>query len=129
MTRRRKIDDAGFTLIESMVALVILGIAAVGIIRAVEAHVDGLRQLDQRTAARWVAENALAEARLGLAGSNAGSSNENTQMLQYRWTVTTRLSASEDPDLDLATIEVTPQGSDATMIVLRGFVDTGRVTI
>lgn len=124
MTPRRKTGEAGFTLIESMVALVILGIAAVGIVRAVEAHVDRLRQLDQRTAARWVAENALAEARLGASGIGT----DNTQMLQYRWTVTTRLSASEDPDLDLASIEVVPQGSGSPMLTLRGFVDSGRIS-
>lgn len=120
--------EAGFTLIESMVALVILGIAAVGIVQAVEAHVDRLRQLDQRTAARWVAENALAEARLGVTGPNANGGSTESQMLQYRWTVTTKLSASEDPDLDLATIEVTPQGTIGSMVTLRGFVDSGRVT-
>lgn len=124
MTAYRKTRETGFTLIESMVALVILGIAAVGIVQGVEAHVDRLRQLDQRTAALWVAENALAEARLGAPGLGT----DNTQMLQYRWTVTTRLSTSEDPDLSLATIEVAPQGTGSPMITLRGFVDSGRVS-
>ncbi len=85
---------------------------------------DRLRQLDQRTAALWVAENALAEARLGASLIGGG----NVQMLQYRWTVTTRMSASEDPDLNLATVEVAPQGTASPMVTLRGFVDSGRIT-
>ncbi|MGB7409033.1 MAG: type II secretion system minor pseudopilin GspI [Pontixanthobacter sp.] len=130
MKRGAKPQEAGFTLIESMVALVILGIAAVGIVQAVEAHVDRLRQLDQRTAARWVAENALAEARLQGGGSDTTIER---QMLQYRWRVTTRLSPSDDPDMDLVTIEVapanSPAGTDASMVTLRGFVDSGTITL
>ncbi len=128
MSVRRASSEAGFTLIESMVALVILGIAAVGIVRAVEAHVDRLGQLDQRTAARWVAENALAEARLNAGGAGAADTAIDRQMLQYRWTVQTRLTASEDPDMKLATITVMPQGSANSMVTLRGFVDSGTIT-
>ncbi|MGB3738704.1 MAG: type II secretion system minor pseudopilin GspI [Pontixanthobacter sp.] len=120
--------EAGFTLIESMVALVILGIAAVGIVQAVEAHVDRLRALDQRTAARWVAENALAEARLQAASGTIADSRVERPMLQYRWSVATALTPSEDPDMRLATITVMPQGSANSVVTLRGFVDSGTVT-
>lgn len=119
-----KASDAGFTLIESMVALVILGIASVGIIRAVEAHIDQLHQLDRRAAAQWVAENALAETRLGVPLSDQSE----IAMLEWRWSVRTRLARSEDPDLLLATVDVSPQGTSAPMITLRGFIDSGRIT-
>ncbi len=124
MTLRMKAGDAGFTLIESMVALVILGIAAVGIIRAVEAHIDQLHQLDRRAAAQWVAENALAEARLRVPGSETAD----VAMLEWRWSVRTRLTRSDDPDLSLATVDVSPQGTSAPIITLRGFVDSGRIS-
>lgn len=124
MTIRHEANDAGFTLIESMVALIILGIAAVGIIRAVEAHIDQLHQLDQRAAAQWVAENALAEARLGTTAQDEAA----TAMLEWTWSVRTRLTKSQDPDLMLATVEVSPQGSSASMVTLKGFVDSGRIT-
>ena len=120
--------DAGFTLIESMIALVILGIAAVGIVQAVEAHVDRLRQLDQRTAARWVAENALAEARLQSSNGTLADRSVERPMLQYRWRVDTAFTPSEDPDMRLATIRVMPRGSDDSIVTLRGFVDSGTVT-
>lgn len=124
MTIRDKANDVGFTLIESMVALIILGIAAVGIIRAVEAHIDQLHQLDQRAAAQWVAENALAEARLGTRAQDPTA----TAMLEWTWSVQTRLTKSQDPDLMLATVEVSPQGSNASMVTLTGFVDRGSIT-
>jgi general secretion pathway protein I len=116
--------EQGFTLIEAMVALVILGIASVGIVRAVEAHTDTLYRLEQRAAADWVAQNVLAEA--SLPGARADPSSE-ASMLGWRWRVRQSMSASEDPDLSLITIEVGPIGQEA-MVSLRGFVDKGTVT-
>ena len=117
-------DDRGFTLVESLVALVILGIAAVGIIGAVEAHVDRLRMLEERAAAQWVAENAMTEARLGI----GGAAEVARPMLGSNWSVITRLAPSDDPDLSLATVAVRAPGEDRPLVTLRGFVDTGRVT-
>ena len=118
--------ESGFTLIEAMVALVILGIAAVGIVQAIEAHVDRLRSLEQRAAAQWVAENALAEMRLGMPPGDAAS----VPMLAGTWSVRTRVEPSDDPDILLARIEVRPQGAaeGETMVTMRGFVDRGTIT-
>lgn len=117
--------EQGFTLIEAMVALVILGVASIGIVRAAEAHIDTLRQLERRAAAQWVAENALAEASLGL-GPLAGSSEQ--AMLNERWSVRLALRGSDDPDLQLATVTVAPAGSRDTLVTLRGFVDRGTIS-
>ena len=43
--------DAGFTLIEAMIALLILGIAAVGLSRATQGHIDLIRGLQSRASA------------------------------------------------------------------------------
>ncbi|MEO6092051.1 MAG: type II secretion system minor pseudopilin GspI [Novosphingobium sp.] len=116
----------GFTVIEAMVALVILGVAAVGIIRAIEAHVDALHGLEQRSAAQWVAENALAEAALGVRGTLPVSE---TTMLGSRWSVRISSRRSEDSDLRVATVDVAPAGrTGPPMVTLQGFVDAGTVT-
>lgn len=124
MTDRGTASESGFTLIEAMVAMVILAISAVGIIRAAEAHVDRLHALETRAAAQWVAENALAEARLGIAAAQ----DRSVTMLQGHWTVSTDFSRSDDPDLELATVSVMPQGVETPVITLRGFVDRGTIT-
>ena len=119
-------SQRGFTLIEAMVALAILGIAAVGIIRAAEAHIDTLHGLERRAAAQWAAENALAE--LSLEPRAVGNSNAEVAMLGWRWTVRIGLAGSADPDLQLATVRVGPAGTTDTLVTLRGFVDRGTIT-
>lgn len=116
---------AGFTLIEAMVALAILGIAAVGIVRAVEAHVDTTAALEQRAAAQWVAENALTELSLRSAREIAP---RDVEMLGARWSVRTEVSASEDPDVRMATVRVSPSGSSTPLVTMTSFVDAGTIT-
>lgn len=59
-------SDAGFTLIETLVALTVLAVGAMTILTAVERHARASGMLADRIVARWVAENALAATTLGL---------------------------------------------------------------
>ena len=54
----------GFTLVEVLIALAIVGIALAAGMRALGLSVDGSRALEQRTLALQAAENRLAELRL-----------------------------------------------------------------
>jgi len=122
MTGQPSSTDRGFTLIEAMVALAILGIAATGLIRAAEAHVDNLHALESRAAAAWVAENAMSEATLGLPTAR------DQTMLGFRWSVRTTRSASADPDLQQVTVEVSPAGGTMPLVTMHGFADHGTTT-
>lgn len=119
-------NDRGFTLIEALVALVIMGIAAAGLLRATEAHVDRVTGLEARAAALWVAENRLAELAL------ADSWPPEVDMLGRRWRITEHRAPGSDPDLvkvDLAVAEVSPASSGTrqpgSVVMLSGFIDTG----
>ena len=122
--------QAGFTLIEAMVAMVILGIASVGIVRAAEAHIDTLHALERRAAAQWVAENTMSELalRAGAEGGTGMGAMPEVEMLGWRWRVNVTLAGSEDPDLQLATVRVASAVSGETLVSLRGFVDRGTIT-
>lgn len=119
--------DRGFTLIEALVALVIMGIAAAGLLRATEAHVDRVAGLEARAAALWVAENRLAELQL------ADQWPAEVEMLGRRWRITEHRALSSDADLtkvNIAVSEVSPANSRSprapgSTATLSGFIDIG----
>jgi general secretion pathway protein I len=117
--------QAGFTLIEAMVAMAILAIASVGVMAAAETHIDTVRGLERRASAQMVAENALTEAEAGLP-LDTGNGREVT-MLAWRWQVRSLLRPSDDPDMRQIVIEVRAPGEVTPTVSLRGFVDAGTI--
>nr|WP_277991148.1 type II secretion system minor pseudopilin GspI [Sphingomonas panni] len=109
--------DSGFSLIEAMVALAVLAIATVGLIGAVEQHIDSTRGVERRAIAMWVAENRLADLEVGTPEANG----ETVDMLGRNWSVAVNRTATSDPALDRVTITVTPAGESAVMARLDGF--------
>lgn len=63
---KQSAHDAGFTLVEVMVALVVVAIVLPALLLTLSQQLDGLRYLDDRAHAQWVAANRLAELRLVL---------------------------------------------------------------
>ncbi|QFT61972.1 prepilin-type N-terminal cleavage/methylation domain-containing protein [Roseivivax sp. THAF30] len=63
--RPARAPDAGFTLIEALVAMTVLGFGAATLLTAAERHAAETRGLADRIVARWVAENALVSVQLG----------------------------------------------------------------
>lgn len=118
-------SEEGFSLIEALVALLILAIATTGLIRAAEAHVDSIRALETRAAAQLVAENRLVE--LGLPGAAGGAPAE-VEMLGHAWRISVSDKPSDDPDLRAVEVAVTARGEDEPLVTLDGFVDAGSTT-
>lgn len=118
MTRSKQ---AGFTLIEALVALSILSTAATLLLSATQSHIARIGAINDRTTARWVAENRLVELGLGL-----GDLPETVEMLGVRWRVVSDLTETADPDLIRADIRVMPAGQESSqggLAVLSGFID------
>lgn len=111
----------GYSLMEALVALFILAIAAVGLTRATQTHVDGVRGLEQRVIAQWVAENRLVE--LNLEGPRAGPEVSTVRMMDRDWSVRVARRATDDPDLIAVDVSVAPAGSTTDLVSLSGFVD------
>jgi len=55
---------SGFTLVEVMVALAVVAVALPALLLTLSQQLDGVRYLDDRARAQWVAANRLAELRL-----------------------------------------------------------------
>lgn len=113
-------DTSGFSLIEALVALAILAIATVGLVGAVEQHIDSTRAMEQRAVAMWVAENRMAEVALGDSGAG------DVAMLGQRWRVETAERATDDPEIARVTVRVFPEGQTSALASLDGFADLGQ---
>lgn len=112
---------SGYSLMEALVALFILAIATVGLTRATQAHVDGVRGLEDRVVAQWVAENRLTE--LNLRGGANTPDVSSVTMLNRQWDVRVSRRATDDPDLIAVDVAVSPAGSGEETLRLSGFVD------
>lgn len=110
--------QAGFTLIETLVALTVLAVGSVTLLAGVERHVAATRGLEDRIVARWVAENALAAATLKLPIEGAWTQAMGVDWqarLETRLLPRTGLSAVTAPVGDAAA------GPDTSLVVLTGY--------
>ncbi len=76
----------GFTLLEVLVALVVVAVAVAALARAGAQAVNGQFEAEQRTMALWVADNLLAELRLdppGQSGRSQGSADMGGRVWHY----------------------------------------------
>ena len=115
--------EAGFTLIEALVALVILALASVALLGAGEAHVRNVAELESRAIAQWVAENRLVE--LSLARGRAQETPVSTEMLGREWRVSMIMKPTSDPELAEVEIRVAEPDATQPLVIFGGFLDTG----
>jgi general secretion pathway protein I len=108
--------DAGFTLIEALVAMAVLAAGAVTLLAAAERHAGIARGLGDRTVASWLAEDRLTGIALGLPGS------ETVDALGGVWRVETQLAPTADPELLRADVTVRAEAGGGA-VTLTGFVD------
>ncbi len=96
--------STGFTLIEVLVALTILGIALAAASRATSVATDSAREARLRTIAIWVAQNRIAEMTATKVFPAAGSTNGRAQMagIDFEW----RQLTSETPNAAFRKIEL-----------------------
>lgn len=115
-------DEQGFSLIEALVALAVLAIAAVGLVRAVESHIDSTRAMELRAAAMWVAENRLAEIQIADPAANAPEA----ELLGQTWKVEVARTRTEDAGIDKIRVQVFAASERSPLASLDGFVEGGR---
>lgn len=115
----------GFTLVEVMVAMLIVGIALPALLFQVIAMVDGTGDLRNKAVAQWVAENQLATIKLQKHMSGAipsGKLTGETRMAGTTWVWSIETSATEVKKLRRLEIEAgLPQKNPA--LVLRAFIN------
>lgn len=109
--------EAGFTLIETLVALVVLSLSAMAILGAAEAHVARIGALEARAAAQWAAQNHLAEITLGLDPDPRPAA-----ILGIDFQLDMQTTLTSDPDLLRLDIAASEVDGGRTLARLTGFV-------
>ena len=118
MSRHRTL--AGFTLLEVMVALFILAVAAAALSRVVSQSTDTTQQLELRQKAQWVAHNQLALLMLGAEEDLDGEVSFAHQTFIWRAARSTA-QLSDFERIVVTVVESTDK--DYTLATLTGFVE------
>ena len=112
----------GFTLIEVLIAVFVLGFALAAIITSTGRYGASAAVLREKTLALWVAHNRLTEIGLEPAWPEVGKSDGDVEMAgaEWRWDVT--VAETPDPKVRRVDITVRPKGAEGDSIALSSYV-------
>lgn len=112
----------GFTLVEVMVALVIVSFALTAVTATMNQMIDAAETMRNRTYASWIAQNRIAELRLAFTTPDVGSSNGEVQYANTDWSWRATVSETGVDDLYRIDVSVSFAGSDDSIRTVTGFV-------
>ena len=117
-SRRR----CGFTLIEVMVAVAIIGLALLAIGSKMGQMVDMANAMRERTYASWIAQNKIAELRLANVVPEVSSSTGEVDYASTEWRWRTVVSETGVEGLYRVDVSVGYPGSDYDIRTVTGFI-------
>ncbi len=122
---RRRLGT-GFTLVEILVAVAVLGVAMGAILSGMARYADNAGALREKTVALWVAHNRLTEIGLQPGWPEIGNSDGDLEMagIEWRWEVT--VAETPDPRVRRVDITVRPKGGTGASAALSSFVGERR---
>jgi general secretion pathway protein I len=115
-------SSSGFTLIEVMVALVIVALSLTAVTAALSQMIDAGQTMRDRTYASWIAQNRITEMRLATATPDVGASNGEVQYANADWSWRAVVSETGVDDLYRIDVAVSFAGSDDVVRTVTGFV-------
>lgn len=96
----------GFSLMEVMVALVILAVALTALLSAAGVQTSAVGHLRDRTLATWVGRNAMAEIRLFPEQHPGGAVEGESAMAGEDWRWRAEIQSTSDPDVERVELRV-----------------------
>ena len=113
----------GFTLIEVMIALLVLGLALAALIRTVGSASANTAWLQDKTFAHWVAMNQLTEMQINRDWPKPGQKKDTVEMADQEWEWEATASNTADPELRRVDIRIWKANSteDEHLTLLTGF--------
>ena len=104
----RSQKQSGFTLIEVLVALVIVSLGIVSVIQVTSQHVSNISELEKRMLASWVASNHIAEIRHDAKVNKirGNGKTERYKMGGHQWRSRAKIEETDVERVFLLTVEV-----------------------
>ena len=112
----------GFTLIEVMVALVIVSLALAGVAASMGQMIDTANTMRDRTFASWIAQNKIAEMRIAGVMPEVGESSGEVDYANTTWAWTATVSETGVENLMKVDVTVSYAGYDDTVRKVTGFI-------
>ena len=104
--------QSGFTLIEVLVALVVMSVSLSAALYSANLHIHNAAFLRDNTFAHWVALNKVTELQLQLKWVALGDAAGAEELGGHQWLWKTKTSKTSDPDLRRVDIRVVRQLTD-----------------
>lgn len=117
--------QTGFTLLEVLVAMVILSISLLAAIKVASEVTNSAIYLQDKTIAQWVAMNKVAEIRLakGIPGDGRSEGEEEMAGRSWRWKITFKKTPySALKEAEVAVNPVTDSKDDPPTVVVRSLI-------
>jgi general secretion pathway protein I len=119
---RRNDRVSGFTLLEVMIALLVITLGIGAVLNTTSESGWKSSQLKTRTIASWVAQNQIVLYRAKRTWNNASSKSGKTEMANIEWNWKLRVSKTDDPSLRRLDVDVYIQGNDSIEASATGFI-------
>lgn len=117
---------AGFTLIEVLVALIVVGLGMLAVIQTVSQTANNTSYIRDKTLAHWIAMNQLTQVRLLPKAPNVDKSSDEVEMAGRKWRWT--MEVKQTPIDSIRRIEVSVRASEApeksSLAYITGFYGT-----
>ena len=116
----------GFTLIEVIVAMMVIGLGMLGVIQAVSQTAGNTGYLRDKTIAHWVAMNRLTEIRLQKTAPAVDKTSDEVEMAGRRWKWTMNVTQTPVDTIRRISISVRPSEAKegASLASVTGFYGT-----
>lgn len=112
----------GFTLIEVMIALVIISISLTGMAVTMGRMLDNATVLRERTYASWIAQNRIVEMRLAGTAPETGTTTGEVEYANTFWEWRAEVSETGVENLYRIDVEVSFPGAEGLIRKVTGFV-------
>ena len=122
MSMQSNSSSRGFTLLEVMIALLVITLGMGAVISTTTESGWKSAHLRQSTIASWVAYNEIAVYRARRTWDSKTRSSGETEMANADWTWEMEISKTDDPSLRRIDVEVSVKGEDAVKARVTGFI-------